>query len=102
MQTMVTVTDPMQEKADAPETADPVSSVYPNPARDLVTIHDKSGVMSADHIQIVDAYGRVFTASAKTIDEHSVQVNISKLASGVYTILAKVDNGYRKYRVVKE
>jgi hypothetical protein len=65
--------------------------VYPNPAQDIVNI-DISGIQHVSGtIQVIDAMGRVVSASKCSGTHH--QVNIQQLSNGVYTVLFVDENG---------
>jgi hypothetical protein len=92
------------ETAETPatlETIDPVATVYPNPAKGLVTIHIRDGNLSPDNIQLSDAYGKMYVANAKILSAQSLQVDLSRLSSGMYFIRVKVGSAYQVFRVVK-
>ena len=84
-----------------PQTIDPVASVYPNPSKGLVTIHIKDGSLSPDNIELSDAYGKMYVTNAKILSPQSLQVDLSRLSSGMYFIRVKVGNAYQVFRVVK-
>jgi len=67
-----------------------------------VTINSKTGILSADHLQVIDTYGRVFQVSVRKITDHSLQLDMGHLSSGMYMIRAKVDDSFRIFRVVKQ
>jgi hypothetical protein len=92
----------MQITGDTEETVlAPVASVYPNPASNTVTIQTGGGKITSANVQISDAYGRNYPALSKLISDRSLQVDLSRLASGMYYIRVLVDNKPVIFRVVK-
>ncbi|HET7000495.1 MAG TPA: T9SS type A sorting domain-containing protein, partial [Puia sp.] len=83
------------------QTIDPVATVYPNPAKGLVTIQIKDGTLSADNIQLLDTYGKMYPANAKILSAQSLQIDLSRLSSGMYFIRVKVGDAYQVFRVVR-
>jgi hypothetical protein len=79
----------------------PAATVYPNPTKDFVTIQLKDASLSSKNVRIVDAYGRVNQSDARIVSDRSIQVDLSRLSSGVYFIWVMVDNEYKIYKVVK-
>lgn len=75
-------------------------TLYPNPARDLVTIEgsNSSNIMS---YKIVDLNGRS-VKSMENINENSTQINISDLQSGVYMMTINSDQGTVTKKIVKQ
>ena len=82
-------------------TSDPAATVYPNPTRGLVTINLINATMSSSDIQIVDTYGKVYKVIAKKYSDHSLQVDLSNLSSGMYFIRVIADNEFKIFHVVK-
>ena len=84
------------------ETAiEPNTSVYPNPTRNQVTIRVQQATISSTNVEIIDAYGRMSTATGKKLSEVSLQIDLSGRSTGVYFIRVKVGNGFKVFRVVK-
>lgn len=75
-------------------------TVYPNPARDLVTIEGSNGsnIMS---YKIVDLNGRIVKFK-ETINSTAAQINISDLQSGVYMMTINSDNGTATKKIIKQ
>lgn len=75
-------------------------TVYPNPARDFVTIEglSSSNIMS---YKVVDLNGRI-VKSKENINENSTQINISDLQSGVYMMTINSDKGSTIKKIIKE
>jgi hypothetical protein len=80
---------------------DPVATVYPNPTRDLVTINIKNGIVSGNNFALIDSYGKVYQITGKMLSAHSIQLDLSRVSSGVYFIRLKVNNDFQIFKVVK-
>jgi hypothetical protein len=75
-----------------------VLSIYPNPSNGEFTVKFKDGV--AKKIAIYDVNGKeVYFAAAET-EKHNV--NITKLANGIYYIKIFNENGSKMIKIVKE
>ena len=90
------------EEVAPADVMDPVASVYPNPVKDLVTLHVKNAVISAEQVQVIDSYGKLYQVKVKLISEHSLEVDLTRMSTGMYIIRAKVDNGFKTFRVMKQ
>ncbi len=73
-------------------------SVYPNPAKDNVTINSNSTSLVND-VQVVDFNGRV--VKSIKVNATSTQINISDLAAGVYMLKATSDLGSGTAKIIK-
>ena len=77
-------------------------SVYPNPAKDEATLSFSLQAQSNVQIQIVDGLGRTLnTIANETMNEgaHSVVINTSDLASGVYNVMIHTAEGTYTHRL---
>ena len=79
----------------------PVRPPIPTRPRDLVTIEVRQASISSTTVQIIDAYGRISSASGRKLSDHSLQINLSSRSSGVYFIRVLVGNVFKIFRVVK-
>lgn len=71
--------------------------VYPNPVTDIMNIEGPAKVSS---VIIFDASGKqVMTSSANASKS---QVNMSRLAPGVYMVKAQTENGVQTFKVIKK
>jgi hypothetical protein len=75
-------------------------TVYPNPARDLVTLEGSNNATIMSY-KVVDLNGRI-VKSMENISENSAQINISDLQSGVYMMTINSDNGSTVKKIIKE
>jgi hypothetical protein len=82
-------------------TLEPTNSAYPNPTRGLVTIYIKDGTISTSKILVTNAYGQSFQSVGKLLTDHSVQVDLSGMATGVYFVKAMVNGEWKVFRVMK-
>jgi hypothetical protein len=80
---------------------EPASSLYPNPTKGPVTIYIKGGIISSNNVQVSDSYGKIYTVNARLINNHSLQIDLSRMSSGMYFIRVKVDNDFKTFRVLK-
>ena len=75
-----------------------LTSIYPNPAADQLTIDAKNNQIES--INIVDALGR--TIASYTNVSGAIQVNVNDYASGVYFVIARNGADYQSQRFVKK
>jgi hypothetical protein len=75
-------------------------SIYPNPARDLISIEGSNGVNIISY-EIADLNGRI-VKSKETINSTAAQINISDLQSGVYVMTINSDNESVVKKIIKE
>jgi hypothetical protein len=75
--------------------------VYPNPAPDLITIHLPSST-TASVLSFYDTQGKL--ALQQTVKSNTAlqQVNVSKLAAGVYYITCQQEKGLQVLRLLKQ
>jgi len=75
--------------------------LYPNPTSDKITIENTSS-LKMESISVFNILGKVvYQSPAQMADKH--QMDVSKLASGLYTVQIKTNNGLivRKFEVMK-
>jgi len=70
----------------------PSFSVYPNPARQNVTISWKNFTETEANLMITDIAGKVVTRDVVKLNSGSTATDISKLQSGIYFIKMKTAN----------
>ncbi len=69
-------------------------TIAPQPAADHATVMVQSDRAGADmHISIQDMSGRLMSESSHilTADRNDIQINVSDLAEGIYTVTLKID-----------
>jgi len=71
--------------------------VYPNPAKDVITIETDGKERYA--IELLTQSGSVVYQS--TIEGNKHRINLSNLSNGVYFVTVKTDNSYRTQRIMK-
>lgn len=79
-----------------------LNGVYPNPARDLLTISLSSQQASALKIQLLDMTGRqVLTSDWQVIEgEGSKELSLQGIPAGVYLLELRSNNGFAAQRIV--
>jgi hypothetical protein len=95
---------------DVPPTATPVTlsnaagvvtsgalEAYPNPAQDLLTVRTQLPSTAPMQVTMLDLLGKTVVAPATvpvaTMQQHGVELNTSRLASGVYVVRVKTTDG---------
>jgi hypothetical protein len=78
--------------------------LYPNPARDFITLMISTRQKEKIKYRIVDASGRVVTSGTENLQSGSNNVNVSlmNIASGIYTIVIEGNNGKSQYSFIKK
>ncbi len=66
----------------APEAS---ASIYPNPTRDLVNIEaqEHQASITSTAVEIIDAFGRISSASGRKLSDHNLQIDLNGRNSGV-------------------
>lgn len=76
-------------------------SIYPNPAKDLLTIGISTPLDVSDaKLEITNALGQVILTSS--LKQTTTQMNIQQLSSGVYFVEVKTSTGVLRKKFVKE
>lgn len=91
---------PLRGKPDAIGTAEVFSvemSLYPNPAKDEITVQFKEAPDASLHIRVIDVTGKTVLVQ-NNVSSTSLQLNITHLLSGNYYLIVEGENG----RQVKE
>jgi len=68
-----------------------VLSVYPNPAKEFVTINMPSAQGKISTIEVVDVIGR--SMINENVNAHSCQINTATLNKGIYFVRVTLENG---------
>ncbi|MDC1221761.1 T9SS type A sorting domain-containing protein [Salibacteraceae bacterium] len=71
--------------------------VFPNPMNDILNVTSDERVLS---IEIMDVNGRILMSQSNP--PRTNQLNVSNLASGVYTMVIKSDDGAMFHKLVKQ
>ena len=58
--------------------------IYPNPVNDVLLVESKRNVAKPIYYQLLDVAGRTILTGTSTKDKF--EVNVAKLAKGIYTI----------------
>lgn len=78
-------------------TNDIVTSVYPNPATNEVSIDVESSIIGELQIQLLDITGRIVLDEVRvaTEDNHELKISLSKITNGIYYLKTSADeSGY--------
>lgn len=76
--------------------------LYPNPARNLLTIENKTSQVKMEEVTIFNILGAVvYRHKADNAQQH--QLSVSDLSSGIYSVRILTDKGYvtRKFEVIR-
>ncbi|MGK2860430.1 MAG: MBG domain-containing protein, partial [Chitinophagaceae bacterium] len=75
--------------------------MYPNPASNVLRLQLKNEVKSGNDLQVFDMTGRMSPVYSKKINNNSYELDVSRLAKGIYFIKAKTIAGTITYRFMK-
>lgn len=75
----------------------PILSLYPNPARDRLMVSSTSPL---GYMNVLDIQGRI-VLSASTLDQR-IEIDISKLSRGMYTVIIRSGSANRAIKFVLE
>lgn len=77
-------------------------SLYPNPSRNEIVFENKSEDATMQHISIFNVLGSVVYERNSDVNKMQV-LNVSKLASGIYTVRILTNKGLaiKKFEVVR-
>ena len=77
-------------------------NIYPNPASEIVYVVFENGINADITIKVLDALGQVALIEKKEMDKNVIELNISDLSSGLYTIrIATSDDVYTSSVIVE-
>jgi hypothetical protein len=71
--------------------------VYPNPTNGMFTVELNNG---AESVEVIDVTGRVVYAEKAT--SNKVEINISDLSNGVYSVKVKTEGAVETIRIIKD
>lgn len=75
-------------------------NIFPNPVTDMVTISNAENI-GVEEVIVYDIYGKI-VKSQKCKSESEIQLNIEDLASGVYMLHIKTEEGVAVKKIVKK
>jgi YVTN family beta-propeller protein len=77
-------------------------NIYPNPANDRATITFVAGSEEVNSIRLMDVTGRVILSDNYTsvIGENQYQLNLSKVAKGIYSVVLQNGGGVLQGKIV--
>lgn len=73
-------------------------SVYPNPSSKILTVQLKENTTGT--IQLLDVKGRVLIEQSIEKISKEYQLNTSKIASGIYTLVVRTEKGWQAKQVI--
>ncbi len=77
--------------------------VYPNPARDWVTIYFANEKINEKELKMVDSYGRSYPVKInKIMLNGSVELDISALLNGIYFVKVETASGNKTISIIKQ
>lgn len=76
---------------------DPTIIVYPNPAKDFISINCNSSIRS---VELFDIQGRILQTSLES--SNTTKLDISDRSSGVYFVRITTDNGVGVSKIIKD
>jgi len=83
----------------APETK---ATVFPNPVRNKTTIKISDEIINGKELVLFDAAGRAYPVKITRNGKHTVEIDMSGLASGMYFTQLKIRDGFKSVSIVKE
>ncbi|MEO5892054.1 MAG: MBG domain-containing protein, partial [Ferruginibacter sp.] len=79
------------------------ANVYPNPARNRTVLSVSSELITQKGLSLFDAHGKSYPVGlVKQVSKHALEIDVSRLAGGVYFVRVKVENGYKTVSFIKE
>jgi hypothetical protein len=78
-------------------------SVYPNPAKEKLTVSSKDGFEAGDHIALVNAFGQMVFEETISAGAKEIEIRPGDLKAGIYTVCLrqKQQSSYRKIVVAE-
>jgi hypothetical protein len=77
-------------------------NVFPNPARDRAAIYMAGKLIMPGESLLFDTYGRSYPVRIiRQVSKHAFEIDLSRLASGLYFIRVKINGGYRTVSIIK-
>ncbi|MCO4292177.1 S8 family serine peptidase [Solitalea sp. MAHUQ-68] len=78
-------------------------SVYPNPAKTLVTIKWENDVLNTKTCLMYDMYGQLYPVKiTQKINDSSFEIDMTGLREGLYYLRVTGNSGYKFGRIIKE
>lgn len=76
---------------------------FPNPATNIVNIMTARPISTDRDVTITDMQGVTYRSfTARMTQDNNVEINISRLKPGVYTVKVKVANTYKQVKIMKQ
>lgn len=89
---------PSCEELGTDDLASTETSIYPNPAKDVVYIMSKEGISKAE---LIDMTGRVISTQAIKMNQSKGSVDTSNLSKGIYILKLYTKDGVVTKKVIK-
>ncbi len=79
-------------------------SIYPNPATNQATVVFNSSTEEKYTVTMIDVMGRTVINSTNTavVGENQIQINLSNIAKGIYSIILQKGDGMMQQKIVVE
>jgi hypothetical protein len=77
--------DPLTVK-DSPILSSEFFSIYPNPAKDMLTVSFNDDISGELKITVTDISGKVILKSTEVAENNQINLDISAIPSGVYLV----------------
>ncbi len=84
-----------------PDLKNTEDKMYPNPATNMLRLQLKNEMKSVNDLQVFDMTGRMSPVHARKLNNNSYELDVSRLAKGIYFIKAKTIAGTITYRFMK-
>ncbi len=93
-----------QVTTDAPEIVPAADvNIFPNPASSRTTIYLSNEIIDGKSLILFDIHGKSQQVKlVRQISQHAVEIDISRLVSGMYYLKLKVKVGYKTVKVLKQ
>ena len=77
-------------------------TLYPNPGKDQLTISWEYALEASNTIYLTDIHGRILLEKTVESTQSKIQIEVPKIASGMYFVSVPTPNGYEVLKWVKE
>ena len=98
----VTVIDCIPNGVEDQESGKTITGIYPNPVTENVTVEFSVAGKGAVTISVIDIAGKIVYQTARqgyTSGQHKLNLNLSSVENGVYTVLINSENETKSARI---